>query len=264
MRRHRFRAMGTDVELFGDPLGFELVEREFERLEAILSRFRPGSELSRLNRLGGLQASPDLLAVTRRALLARDRTGGLFDPTVHDAVVAAGYDRSFERLDPRRTPRPPVACGGGVRIVGRRIALAPGVRLDFGGIGKGYAVDRGVAILGRYGPALVNAGGDVAVRGGAWPVGVDVPGDPLTPELRSGGLATSGSDRRRWAGGHHLIDPRTGSPALSPYLRVTVAAPSAVDAEVRAKALYLGADPGDAAAVLVRHDGTVERIGALA
>jgi thiamine biosynthesis lipoprotein len=138
------------------------------------------------------------------------------------------------------------------------------VKLDFGGIGKGYAVDRAVRLLGGYGPALVNAGGDVAVCGGAWPVGVDVPGDPLTLELTAGALATSGSDRRLWAGGHHLIDPRTGSPAASPYLRVTVAAPSAVEAEVLAKAVYLGADPGGAAAVLVRHDGRVERKGGLA
>jgi thiamine biosynthesis lipoprotein len=262
MRRHRFHAMGTEVECFGSPMGFDAVEHEFERLEALLSRFRPGSELSRLNASGRIEASLDLLDVVELALAARDLTGGLFDPTVHDALVSAGYDRSFELLDPH--PSGPRSCGGAVEIDGIEIRLAPGVRLDLGGIGKGYAVDRAAELLGRYGPALVNAGGDVAVRGGAWPVGVDVPGDPLTLELRSGGLATSGSDRRRWAGGHHLIDPRTGSPALSPYLRVTVAAPSAVDAEVRAKALYLGADPGDAAAVLVRHDGTVERIGALA
>jgi thiamine biosynthesis lipoprotein len=263
MRRHRFRAMGTEIEIFGDSAAFELVEREFERLEAILSRFRPESQLSQLNRRGELDAGPDLLAVARRALAARGQTHGLFDPTVHDALVAAGYDRSFERIDPRPTPQAPVACGGDVRIVGRRITLAKGVRLDFGGIGKGYAVDRAVAILGDYGPALVNAGGDLAVCGGRWPVGVDVPGAPLTLELTGGALATSGSDRRCWHGGHHLIDPRTGAPAATPYLRVTVAAATAVDAEVLAKAVYLGAD-FDVPAVLVHTDGRIERRGALA
>jgi thiamine biosynthesis lipoprotein len=99
------------------------------------------------------------------------------------------------------------------------------------------------------------------VHGGRWRVGVDVPGEPLTLELTSGALATSGSDRRRWPGGHHLIDPRTGAPARSAFLRVTVAAPTAVAAEVRAKAVYLGDDPGGAAAVLVHHDGRVERLG---
>jgi thiamine biosynthesis lipoprotein len=134
MRRHAFRAMGTDVELFGAPAGFDVVEREFERLEAILSRFRPESELSRLNRDGEIDASPVLLEVTRLALAARDETGGRFDPTVHDAVVAAGYDRSFELLDPR--PGPPAACGGDVTVDGTTIRLAAGVRLDFGGIAR--------------------------------------------------------------------------------------------------------------------------------
>jgi FAD:protein FMN transferase len=259
IRRHRFRAMGTDVELFGARAAFYLVEQEFERLEAILSRFRPESELSRLNAVGWIDASPVLLEVTALALAARENTGGRFDPTIYNAVVAAGYDRSFELLDPH--PGPAAACGGDVTIDGTVIRLGAGVRLDFGGIGKGYAVDRAAALLGAHGPALVNAGGDIAVRGGRWPVGVDVPGAPLTLELTSGALATSGSDRRRWAGGHHLIDPRTGAPARSPFVRVTVAAPTAVAAEVLAKAVYLGSDPGDAAAVLVHHDNTVERRG---
>ena len=284
MRRHAFRAMGTDVELFGDPAGFDLVEREFERLEALVSRFRPESELSRLNRDGEIVASPDLVRVVELALDARERTGGLFDPTVHDALVSAGYDRSFELLSepdgggacvhtPTRhkwecvhtpTGHGLAACGGRCHISHGTIRLDPGVRLDLGGIGKGYAVDRAADLLGRFGPALVNAGGDIACRGGFWPVGVEIPDGSLTIGLERGALATSGSDRRRWAGGHHLIDPRTAAPAESPYLRVTVAAPTAVEAEVLAKAIYLGADPGGTAAVLVGVDGRVQRLGALA
>ena len=169
--------MGTTVEclLDGDPRdGFARVEAEFERLEALLSRFRPESELSRLNREGSLEAGPDLLRVTSLALEARERSGGLFDPTVLDAVVAAGYDRSFE-LVPADGPSAAdgARCGGGIRIEGDRIELEPGTHLDLGGIAKGYAVDRAVELLAAYGPCLVNAGGDLAVRGGAWPVGVD-------------------------------------------------------------------------------------------
>ena len=72
--------------------------------------------------------------------------------------------------DRRRAPR---ACGGGVRLTGTRIELDAGVRLDLGGIGKGYAAERAAELLAQAGPCLVNAGGDVAVRGGSWPIGVE-------------------------------------------------------------------------------------------
>ena len=102
MERRSFRAMGTTVELLvetGDAAdALDAAEAEFERLEQTLSRFRPGSELSRLNRDGAIEASPDLLDVVERALEGRERTGGRFDPTVHDALVAAGYDRTFDEV----------------------------------------------------------------------------------------------------------------------------------------------------------------------
>ena len=288
MLRVEFRAMGTDVELLLDAppdasaeRAFEAVRAEFERLEAILSRFRPDSELSELNRAGRLCASPDLLRVTELALEARERTGGRFDPTVHDALVAAGYDRSFEELGAGgmvvATP-PRTRCGGAVTISPPtgEIALGIGVRLDFGGIGKGYAVDRACDLLAPHGPCLVSAGGDLAVRGGAWPVGVETDGETITLELTSGAIATSGSDRRRWstpAGeAHHLIDPRSGVPAETDLLRVTVVGRTTVEAEVLAKSLYLaGAEAGRAEAdelgfpaVLVPLDGPAIVAGGLA
>ena len=109
----------------------------------------------------------------------------------------------------------------------------------------------------------VNAGGDLAVRGGAWPVGV---AEDLTLELSHGGIATSGRDRRRWRRDgeelHHLIDPKTGRPAESDLLRVTVVAGSAVEAEVLAKAAFLGADV-DVPRVLVTADGRTILAGGL-
>ncbi len=267
MERHEFHAMGTTVEclLDGDSRdGFARVEAEFERLEALLSRFRPDSELSQLNREGSVEAGPDLLRVTRLALEARERSGGLFDPTVLDAVVAAGYDRSVELVpmdglaDAAGAP-----CGGGIRIEGDRIELDPGTHLDLGGIAKGYAVDRTVELLAAYGPCLVNSGGDLAVRGGAWPVGVD---GSVTLELTRGAIATSGRDRRRWSRGgeerHHLIDPATGSPAKGRLLRVTVVGPSATEAEVLAKVAFLGGEV-DVPRVLVTTDGRAILAGGL-
>ncbi len=259
MERHEFHAMGTTVECLLDADrrdGFARVEAEFERLEALLSRFRPDSELSRLNRQGSVEAGPDLLRVTVLAVEARERSGGLFDPTVLDAVVAAGYDRSFE-LVPADGPAANggARCGGDIRFAGDSIELEPGTHLDLGGIAKGYAVDRAAELLAAYGPCLVNAGGDLAVRGGSWPVGVD---GSVTLELTRGAIATSGRDRRRWSRGgeerHHLIDPATGRPAESGLLRVTVVAPTAVEAEVLAKIAFLGGEV-DVPRVLVTMDG---------
>jgi FAD:protein FMN transferase len=274
MVRRAFPAMGTEVELLLDArpsaeseLAFARAEREFERLEALLSRFRPDSELSALNRTGAIDAGDDLLAVTRLAVAARERTGGRFDPTVHDAVVAAGYDRTFAEVAADGPTCPPQRCGGDIRIDGRRIEVEPGFRLDLGGIAKGYAVDRAAAILRAAGPGLVNAGGDIACHGRLWPVGVETGDARITLGLEDSALATSGRDRRRWRRGgtesHHLIDPQTGSPAESGYLRVTVTAPTTVDAEVLAKAVFLGAEP-DGPAVLVTADGRTVFAGGLA
>ncbi len=272
MLRETFAAMGTDVELLLEADAGPAAERalataraEFERLEAVFSRFRPDSELSLLNRERSLRCSPDLARVVELALDARERTGGRFDPTVHDAVVAAGYDRSFELIAPATATRASAGarCGGGVQVKADEISLAPGTHLDLGGIAKGYAVERASEVLAVAGSCLVNAGGDLAVRGGAWPVGV---GEELTLELSRGAMATSGIDRRRWTRGgeecHHLIDPSTGLPAAAAFRRVTVVAPDAVEAEVLAKAVFLGADV-DVPRVLVLADGRVVLAGGL-
>lgn len=261
MERRTFRAMGTEIDLLVDASGataaLSAAEDEFHRLEAILSRFRQDSELSLLNRAGRLDPGPDLLRVTELALAAREDTGGRFDPTVHDAVVAAGYDRTFESIAADGPEPEARACGGEVRIDRGAIELDDGVRLDFGGIGKGYAADRAAEVLAIAGPCLVNAGGDIAVRDGAWPIAVQTATGSLTVELTSGALATSGRDRRRWQRGgrelHHLIDPATGTSAGGDLVRATVVASDAVVAEVWAKALFLvGEEAGAAEADLLR------------
>jgi thiamine biosynthesis lipoprotein len=258
--------MGTEMELLVDANGVESVldaaEAEIHRLEAIMTRFRPGSELSRLNRDSVIEASPDLARIVELALDARARTGGRFDPTVHDCLVRAGYDRTFSDLQEGPPPTPSPA-GGGVHVDGVTIRLEPGVRLDLGGIGKGYAAERSAEILATAGPCLVNAGGDIAVRGGAWIIGIE----HLSVELTHGGVATSGRDRRVWQREgreqHHLIDPRTGLPARSHVLRVTVIAGDAVEAEVAAKSLFLGGTP-NVPGVVVADDGSTTLVGGLA
>ena len=232
------------------------VEAEFRRLDAIFSRFREDSELTALNRDGHIDASPELLEVTARALEARADTNGSFDPTVHDALVAAGYDRTFDALPAERidSAGPVPRCGGAVEVslAAGTIDLEPGVRLDLGGIAKGYAVDRACNLLADAGSCLVNAGGDLAVRGSLdgrpWPIGVLTPAGTITLELPYGGMATSGRDLRRWrrngAEAHHLIDPATGLPATTDVLRVTTVSHSAVAAEIEAKRLFLAGYAG--------------------
>jgi len=254
MLRRRFTAMGTQIELMLEATPSALAvralaaaEADLCRLECLLSRFDPDSELSRLNERGTMVVGRELLELVELALAARERTGGRFDPTVHDALVAAGYDRTFAQL-PGRSSAPPLAparCAGDVRVHRESctIELERGIRIDLGGIAKGYAADRASTILAEVGPCLVDAGGDIALRGRAWPVGVETAAGTLTLELTEGGLATSGRDRRRWMRGgeeqHHLIDPTTGRPAETDVLRVTVAAASAAEAEVQAKSLFL-------------------------
>ncbi len=282
--RRSFRAMGTDVELFlaAEPgpaadRALNAAENEFERVEALLSRFRPESELSALNRQGRIEAGDDLLAVVGLALEARKRTDGRFDPTVHDALVAAGYDRTFDEV---ASDSPAQAhsgrCGGEVRISSSTIQLEPGVHLDLGGIGKGYTVDRAAAILATAGPALVDAGGDIAAFGRpddlGWRVGIETADETMTVALDDAAIATSGRDRRRWCRDgeerHHLIDPATGRPAETGLLRVTVVAPTAVEAEVLAKSLFLAGEDAAATAtepaVLVTEDGRTVIAGGLA
>ena len=278
MVQHSFQAMGTTVELLIEAeetsAELEAGEAEFERLEQVMSRFRPTSELSRLNEAGVLDASADLVDVVTCALDAKAGTRGRFDATVHDALVAAGYDRTFDDV-PADAPGScePVRPGGGVTVDGRRITLDPGTRLDLGGIGKGYAAERVATLLSLAGPCLVSAGGDIAVRGvprtGTWPVAVS---DELTLGLTRGGLATSGSERRRWRRNgveqHHLIDPATGKPAASDLLRVTVVGSDAVEAEVLATSIFIGgleeALVADVAAVLLTVDGRTFITGGLA
>jgi thiamine biosynthesis lipoprotein len=279
--------MGTEIELILDlppsaPAFGAIAEAEHEvrRLEGLLSRFEPDSELSRLNQRGTMVVGPELLELVGLALAARKRTRGRFDPTVHDALVAAGYDRTFDRIPASGHDLGPVAarCAGAVAVdpAASAVELDPGVRLDLGGIAKGYAADRAAAILTRLGPCLVDAGGDIAVHGRPWPIGVESTDGAVTLELADGGLATSGRDRRRWMRGgeerHHLIDPTTARPADGDLLRVTVVATSAAEAEVLAKALFFAdsaaaveqADGEGIPAVLLTRDGRTLLAGGLA
>jgi FAD:protein FMN transferase len=242
-----FETMGVEV-VVGGATATELgeVKRLFERLDRTFSRFRPESELSRLNESSSafVGASPTFVGVLRIALDAARRTDGLVDPTLGAAIEAAGYDRDFARLTEDERPPEPSAKGTWrqVRVAGRLVFRPPGTKLDLNGVVKALAVDAALQRLG--GEGFVAAGGDVAVRGAAV---IGLPGGgSLT--LRNGGLATSGTTTRHWLRGgetqHHLIDPATGRPSTSLWKEVTVAAGSCLEADIAAKAAFLLGEPG--------------------
>jgi thiamine biosynthesis lipoprotein len=226
---------------------FDAVLALFEERERLFSRFRPDSELERVNAATGaaVRVSDEFARALRTALRAAAATGGLVEPTVGAALLASGYDDDFDRLAP--DPRPPAAAPAGrwreLRLDGRLLWRPPGLVRDLNGVVKSQAVDDAL----RAGSArLVSAGGDLAVSA---PTTVELPSGGEV-ELRSGGLATSGTVERRWVRGgewqHHLIDPRTGRPAVSPWDQVTVAARSCLEADVAAKAAFLLGDGGPA------------------
>ncbi len=239
----------------------DLAERDVREQEARFSRFLPDSELSQLNRSAGrwLRPSAEMLQVLTLAQQMHDETGGLFNPGVLPALEWSGYDRSFELLPADRpASRIALLSAAGIealQVVGERVRLSIGCRLDLGGIVKGWTADRAADALSDLGPTLVDLGGDMAVRGrppgGAWQVGVESPDANSTVAtmlaVQEGGVATSGTVRRRWRAGqavlHHIIDPRTGTPASSDVVQAVARATSAVRADVWAKtAVILGRD----------------------
>lgn len=275
----RFRAMGTDVAVLAvDTVAsrkvhclLEQVSALFRREEARFSRFCSDSELMRLNGTAELAApSPQMWDVLLRCRGWWETTQGVFDPTVLDALESAGYVLSFEATTLRRgllcrgvdsgTPTRDFGSVVLTSVVGRRtVCLRDGVRLDMGGIVKGWTVDRAAELLDSLDGYLIDAGGDVFARGDSidasgWCVAIE---DFLDPDrnrgyvfLKDGALAMSGTYRRRWRaanGGelHHLIDHSTGTSAVTDVVSVSLLGSSVESCEVLAKvALIRGSDEG--------------------
>ena len=269
-----------------------IADRVLAEVDLACSRFRPDSELSRLNAAGGEPAAisatfADLLAA---ALRAAKLTGGDVDPTCGRALTALGYDRDFADVraagdaPPRLTgPVGPVPGWARVRLDrgSRQVRLEHGAQLDLGATAKARAADKCAdQIADRVDcGVLVSLGGDVAVAGQPPPDGwrIRVTDDHAAPDwaagqtvtISSGGLATSSTTVRTWTLGgrqvHHIIDPSTGEPARSCWRTVSVAAGTCTDANTASTAAIIrGAAALDwlhdigLPARLVRHDGTVE------
>lgn len=292
----RFAALGTTALLsVTDPATLErgraVLEAELDAIDRACSRFRDDSELVHVNRAAGrppVAISPLFAAALEVALRAAELSGGDVDPTLGRALRLVGYDSDFalitRRGDALTSEALPAEDWRRVELDARQgtVRIPAGVELDLGATAKAFAADRaahGLHMLLGAG-VLVSLGGDIAVAGpppsGGWGVGVaddHACADPAeTVAVASGGLATSSAYVRRWRRGgrelHHLIDPRTGLPADSPWRTVTVAAASCVDANIASTAAFVRGEqapswlarlrlPGR----LVRHDGRVLRVG---
>lgn len=255
-----FRAMGSGCRVVAPTAEDVTAARAVvQQLERRWSRFRPGSEISRLNAAPGrwTVVSAETFALLERAEHARRRTEGAFEPFLLGRLEDLGYDRPWTGPpdSPLRAPEPTFVRPGPVEVDQSTgaVRLPPGARFDPGGIGKGFAADLVADHLRAAGAAWgqVELGGDVRVfgpapSGPAWRVRVEGPdgaGYAAEVVIAEGGVATSGTARRSWRRGgrslHHLIDPATGWPAETDLVAVTATAGSLWWAEVVAKVVLI-------------------------
>ncbi len=262
--------------------------RVLGEIDGACNRFRPDSDLSRLNASDGepIAVSATLLAAIDAAIDASLATDGLCDPTILPSLLAWGYDRDYAIVAKRvnlAEPTVRAAPGVGAIDVDRRagtVRLAPGCQVDLGASAKALAADLIADEVGARGGVVVEIGGDVAVRGsgpdGPWVVGVadrlTITGDEPRVRVAGGGVATSSTATRVWRVAdrlvNHIVDPRTGLVADGPYATATVAADRCVRANAFATAALLWGEDAPYriaqagwAGRLVGRDGTVEFVG---
>lgn len=271
----------AQVLVVGDPALADVGEERIHALEARWSRFLEDSDVTRANRSAGwpVEVSDDTLHLAERAKEAQELTAGAFNPLLGAQLATLGYDRDFVLVPQDRPwgstsqPRPSRDAPIEIDRARRTIRVPDGCAFDPGGIGKGLAADLAATALIQAGAegALVNLGGDLRVTGSApdengWILGVDDPfcagAQVLQVALRDGAIATSSRLHRRWSGPdgdrHHLLEPRTGQPARTPIVAVTVVAASGWAAEAVSKAVFVH-HPSVSLAILDEHgvDGMV-------
>jgi thiamine biosynthesis lipoprotein len=246
--------MASPCELLLDTRDLAVAQRlgraaagEASRIEAKYSRYRGDSVISTINRSAGIAVAVDgeTSALIDYAAHCYELSRGLFDITSGVLRRAWKFDRS-DRVPAQSEIEALLGLVGFDRIEWRKpqITLAPGMELDFGGIGKEYAVDRALALVEVQSdcPLLVNFGGDLRANrppaAGPWRVAIERPDSDrearMLLDVTQGGLATSGDTHRYLVrdGVHygHILDPRSGWPVRDAPRSVTVAAASCTEA----------------------------------
>jgi FAD:protein FMN transferase len=271
-----FRCFGTRCAvLVDDRAAAALARRRLEAWHERFSRFRPGSELSRLNAdpRPAVPVSPVMARLVAAVVAAARMTDGLVDATLLHEIETAGYRTDLGapapaalalRLAPPRAPARPSAASRRREISVRDgvVFRPPGVAIDSGGLAKGLFADLIAESL-PHAALAVDCGGDLRFRGPQRRIHVADPfGGPALHAfaLTDGAAATTGILRRSWLDehgrpAHHLLDPATGRPAYTGVVQATALAPTALEAEIRAKAALLSGP--DAAAGWLPHGGVL-------
>ncbi len=243
---------------------------------ARFTRFEPASELSRFNAdpREAVPVSALLAQLATVSVNAAELTGGLVDAMMVGELERAGYTRDLGvplplpialRLAPARRPASGRAAAPWrkLHVDGLTIHRPPGLMLDSGGLAKGLFADLLAGELADHDAFAIDCAGDLRVGGAMRTIHVASPfgGERLHRfEIADGAVATSGIGRRSWIDGdgrpaHHLLDPATGTPAFTGVVQATALAPTAVEAEIRAKAAVLSGPEG--AEPWLRHGGVL-------
>lgn len=231
----------------------DVLTHEVSATEVLASRFRPDSEISKVNREAGtwVPTSWQFVSLLTASLNAAAATDGLVDPLLGAHLVTAGYDRwagqasgiicepSEHRWDSVEIKPGPAEAA---------VRIPPGSALDLGAVTKGWLADRlAQSVVHSTGAdCLANMGGDLRVisPGEPWVIAATDDCWETVMEVADVGLATSGTGHRSWEGGHHLIDPRTGRPAVTPWSSVSVLAATAADANTASTAAIILGEAG--------------------
>lgn len=249
------------VTAYYDPSALDAAEAEIQRLDRLLSISEESSDIFRLNQEGSLHLSEETAALLQRALDAAELTGGDYDPTVGPLMELWGFrseeyrvpspaelDQALEKVDYTR-----------VRMEGNAVTLGPGCGVDLGGIAKGYTSQRVLEVLAEAGveSAIVSLGGNVGTLGrkpdgGPWIVAVRDPAggeDSYIATLELGqaegctyAITSGGYERYFQQDGrtyHHILDPKTGYPAETDLLSVTIVSQDGTLADAMSTALFV-------------------------
>ena len=258
------------------------------------TRFSPKSELSKLNNSGGkpMKVSNELFMLVEYMLKLADLTGGSYDPTIIDLLETYGYDQKsnfknlddptlYDRIQKLLEIRPHFSM---IKLNKKEltIELAKRQRLDLGSVGKGYAIDLAYEELSEFPAFMINAGGDIRVKGpkpegGEWEIGLQrtqapnsiAIGDELIGkiQMREGSLCGSGGWARKVKFFHHLLNPKTGLP-INSISQTFTSAKTAMEADAWATILFTQGKNGlellhkqGISGMVVENDGSINYTG---